>query len=754
MNIIDDLQTMPNDSWLDMPGEVRERLNAEWLSKSNMRRLLENVNFAFDSEDSNAAANYLFAGFLVKPELCLQLVQSQGVLRSSKRSYDTTFLRPAVKKLLGAVNHLSNDVFEYLKSIDNIYTVAECVISEYISIRAWLELHREEGVKVAIATLDLVFMKHLAGTRFSDKRQHNSRNPDFFDIEELASGLSTILAIHASEFGDLRSNVKISKFELFDDALLRILVGGANIAEFRSWEFEIDRQAYSLRELGSAGCFELRPPSLEYARAVELGFIETAIQRRNRAQKQITTDGRSILKFAADLSKNMEKAGQITFLRDPVKRYRFDLPCDVFEGLNQLPALEDELINLNLAAQDLLTPAQRLLDCELGNDLTFRDLFMFMRLAKVWWGVMATKLMPELAIDYQTVVQSLIPSVPDATLRQIASMAVGNAKAGSLIEMVSLDIHAHVDIQYKPIVPVEGHSWIPTSLLANANLYRNQLQVLRRRLYADGTEDPLSLMLDRTFSNLGYLPKLELKYDGGDVDVLVMIDGLLFALECKNSLLPSDSHELMTSWDYIQTATGQLDRFCERMQESSFRRIITEKTGFNIQSDTRIVTGIVMANRMFSGYRSGKHPVRGGYELVGFVEEGTTQLGEETRSLWQNEKFVGEDLRRFFEEDSTYLPRWNAMHSFSAEYQFGDVSVTTTRMFLNQGEAAENYGFTGAMQLFERQAMEMRNAFSQHSLASFYETGGDFPGPDAAQKKRRARKRKLGNVMKAKRKGP
>lgn len=153
-----------------------------------------------------------------------------------------------------------------------------------------------------------------------------------------------------------------------------------------------------------------------------------------------------------------------------------------------------------------------------------------------------------------------------------------------------------------------------------------------------------------------------------------------------------------------------------------------------------------MANRMYSGFRSGEHPVRGAYELIGFIDEGTTCLGEETRSSWLGDEFTGEDLRRFFDEDLTYRPRWEAMHSFKAEYRFEKANVVTTRMVLNQGEAAENFGFEGAAKMFEEQARSLRHVFSRHSIRSFYQSGGEFPNADADRRSRKARKRKLAKL--------
>jgi hypothetical protein len=713
---------------------LEEQLRGKAVSKKDLDLILERATEAIAGGKIDEATKYLFAGLSLSGGNFKDRIQRKGCLRSSRFSYDTDVLQHIVQRLCACNEHFDRGTVDYLASVCRLYDVAKCVRTEYLLIKEWLNTNREEGVKAAIVMLDLIFSKHFAGLRFEDKQSHRSTNPDFFSTEELAGGLSTVLSIYGNEIGSLKSNSQINNFRLLDDALSQILISGANIAEFRSWEIEIDRHGYSLQEIVPGKKYELKPPSMEYLRSVELGYIETNVQRRVRGQEQMERGGKSLLQLATQVSQAMDKAGLIPLVDDPIPRYRFNIPGKILAELTSLEPLEDEIINFNLAAQDLLTPADDLMEREIGPDLTFRDLFMFARFAKIWWGIIAAKLMPKFQGNYEVVIQSLLPTLSNDLLQQMVSAVLGEKKANTLINMFTLDIQDHVDIQYRPIVPLSEFVWVPTAVLAGANYYRNQLQNIRKRLYEDGTEDPLTLLLEKTFRDRGYFPVSGITYVGGEVDLLVLVDGILFAFECKNSLLPTDSHELMTSWDYIEKAKSQLDRFLNQMRDPVFRELIAKKLGTALPGNLRIATGIVMANRMFAGYRNGQHPVRGAYDLVGFIEEGEVCLGGQSRSLWKSDCFSGEDLVAYLLEDSTYLPKWKAMQSYFARYKIGDVEVRTPRFLLDQVNAASAFGFENAKELFETQAESLRQIVSKNSLAHFYSTAGEFPGRDVQSK--------------------
>jgi hypothetical protein len=86
---------------------------------------------------------------------------------------------------------------------------------------------------------------------------------------------------------------------------------------------------------------------------------------------------------------------------------------------------------------------------------------------------------------------------------------------------------------------------------------------------------------------------------------------------------------------------------------------------------------------MFLGLRISSFPVRGNYELEHFVNSATVEMGGEKVCFWQGKSLTSKDLLRFFEEDVTYKPQWDAMEQITSRFEFAECSVETPRFRLN-----------------------------------------------------------------------
>lgn len=62
-------------------------------------------------------------------------------------------------------------------------------------------------------------------------------------------------------------------------------------------------------------------------------------------------------------------------------------------------------------------------------------------------------------------------------------------------------------------------------------------------------------------------------------------------------------------------------------------------------------------------------------------------------SFWQGKALTSEDLRRFFEEDITYSPQWDAMEQIKSIFEFTECSVETLRFRMNHIVLAGCLGF-------------------------------------------------------------
>jgi hypothetical protein len=133
-------------------------------------------------------------------------------------------------------------------------------------------------------------------------------------------------------------------------------------------------------------------------------------------------------------------------------------------------------------------------------------------------------------------------------------------------------------------------------------------------------------------------------------------------------------------------------------QDAAFRNDVLAKASLPPVRDNKLLTGIIVANRMFAGLRVQGHPVRGSYELSNFITTGIVNWGDESKSLWKGEQLTAEDLRFYFDEDSTCRPFWENMERELVIHSFKRCTVEIGRYGLDILGLARCLGFSKAVE--------------------------------------------------------
>jgi hypothetical protein len=364
---------------------------------------------------------------------------------------------------------------------------------------------------------------------------------------------------------------------------------------------------------------------------------------------------------------------------------------------------KEEYNDLGNASDALFADGDELLSFEFAPHVSLWDLLKVQRLFNFMRFYLSHRVLGLRNSRPQVLLQSMVPAFTDSKLRQLLGFVVPEFKVSALIKFLSWDpgSDGHFDVQYQPIIRTEHEYLVPASVLGSSNSLRNSFQLCRKRLYPDGAHDPLSVALLNSFRDHTAYTRANVRYcwktESGELDVLALFDGRLFVVECKNSLLPTGPHELRTSYDYIQTAAEQLNRFSRVYGDPHYRDLLAKNLGWPITPSTRLVTCIVMSNRMFSGYRITKHAVRGAGEFTGFMSHGSLRLAledcSESHSFWKGDKLSGEDLEEFIDGDVTYKPRWHALEEYPLRYCFGTYAVDQVSYRMVALALARNLGF-------------------------------------------------------------
>lgn len=306
----------------------------------------------------------------------------------------------------------------------------------------------------------------------------------------------------------------------------------------------------------------------------------------------------------------------------------------------------------------------------------------------------------------------MIPSIPKKELFNIFRIytKLTDLEISAGVHFLSLRKGGILDIHYNPIVHIESleeHIAIPINIFAMASPIRNAFKVSGVRLYHDGQEDPIGNILEYELQGKGNWIAREKSFsiDGeeGDIDFAIQWDDILFIFECKNPLLPAGSRELKGSWEYILKAADQLDLINRLISDSKNHDYFKRRLGVENLRFNKIVTGIVMSNRMMMGLRYQGHTISGLYDLCSFIASGEMTIVGNVVNLWNNPKeFTSEDLRRFFEDRVSYLPYFETMNEVSHTLKIGEKKIYMKTFQQNLERLFERYGFIESLEEYRK----------------------------------------------------
>jgi hypothetical protein len=560
-----------------------------------------------------------------------------------------------------------------------------------------------------------------------------SDDPEFFSPEDLVEGFSFLLFKYVEAFGWPVRNSILNPRAARNGEYMTLLQTSALIRHFHEMEVMVEGLGYTLEKTNHHE-YKLNPPSREFERSLRYGFIQVQSQAALTFHELFDRDHLSLKEAVEKLGEPL-KSRFFKLVKEPIERFtcEFFVEGPVKKFLDDSRLFQEEAIFIYQSCRDLMTAPKDLLGFELTTGLTVQDLLRVQRFINYIRWHMADYLLPELSTRPGTVLQSLVRHLTRETFEALIGQVIGPDKVRPLLDLLvwSPGSSRVFDVQYQPVIQEANGYLVPLNVFGGSNLLRNLLQVTRRRLYEDGKNDPLPPGLNRVF-----LKRTPFAANGipfrrgkvaGEIDVLVLWENILFVFECKNSLLPVGPYELRTSYDYIRTAADQLDRFRQVFADTAARTEIAagleRRTGLKwpINSNTRLVTCIVMANRMFMGYRIGRNAGRGSFELAHFVEEGTHSMGDEEKCFWGGSTITAEDLRAFIEDDTVYRVMWDAMEEYDQVYKFGRLRVVCPSFRLWPRRLAELLGFretAAAIQELEVQEHEKKEqAEAQFKLA-------------------------------------
>ena len=613
----------------------------------------------------------------------LARMRNESLFRASSYGYDGDCL----KKIVGAALELSPDTsltpeqIQYLGSVRALLKLARPARQIHRSIIDRLKALKGPALKTLLALVNSSFSINWMGTSQADESE-----PLHLSATDLASAYSRLYMI-------ARDNLSIGeKAWLWTDdqaaspyewIYSSLLVDAHRLNELVDAEVLVDGLPYKAEATPTGALVSAINP--EFERSVRLGYIQSDLQLHLRlasSQHYLGGDQPKGASFQDALSVFIE-AGLLTCVlhkKEPIERFVIELPSSppliellCFNGsfLEEFPILHGALIDNFHPTGDI--------NLQVSKSLLIMDLFKAQRLFNLIDTLFRKKLETvDEAVKRRILgLRSTVMVMPRQDLEQMLQIVMSAEKSKELISLLSLPTKQsaegakmYIDLQYRPFVhslnPKGDFIAIPPAIVGKSNLVRSVMHASQIKKKIAAADDPMQVAVAAALRTAGFLVRESFTYNingNRETDIFCYRDGVLFVIECKNAYHPCSPHELRNSYDLILTAEEQLGIRAQWLAEVGNQVLLFKALGWEVTLPVQVRTCVVTANRAFSGYRCGDHPVRQAHELInvlirGYVGRGP---GKPPSRFWHSEKFEVSDLLDYLDGKSVLQTQHAAM---------------------------------------------------------------------------------------------
>ncbi|KPG96535.1 hypothetical protein CQ009_29045 [Pseudomonas sp. MYb2] len=625
---------------------------------------------------------------IYSPDKSMAEMRSAGAFRCSKYKFKTSVAQAVVKDLIafGEVLKLDFELKGYLDSVSSLLAFGSKVRQIHAGVVEVVKGRRKFVVKTLLANLEILF-----ATRMPDfNKTLSSDDVEHYSNEDLAEAFSYILRLHRDEFG-----VRNEYFQHVDESAVStqlywgLLIDAAKICNYKEAELLLD--GFPFKAVRRAGDLVVASIDPRVEKSIRLGYIQTIQQmliRRKGLEEYVFNERNenrpaSIKKFAEEFyDAGKEK---IIFVNPlPLPRYvlGFVMDPELFKPFSTDGLFEEEieaLVQLGIENYDYGS----LKDVDIRDGITALDIMKVQRLFRFFSVIYQRAIADHVASDKYTIaLRSVLPTFSESLLEQIVQMVLPGRDSKKALSLISLELSSadHIDIQYTPLIKLNGHYIVAPALVANSNLARNIFCGQKIKHPFPGDIDPMQNMLFQALESQGFSVVQELKINFQkreiETDIVAFKDGKLFLIECKNPYHPCNVHEMRNSFDHVSYGARQLSIRKEWLGSVEEQKRLFAAAKFKYESVDQIYTCVAVANRVFNGCEVGGHPVRQGHELINMISSGVVNIAGVTRRVWEGLEFKVEDLISYLNGDTTVKDCMASFVDIEVSYDLKGQSLT------------------------------------------------------------------------------
>lgn len=661
-------------------------------SKSRDKLLDESVDILIDSikeERIRSAIGFsrfiLYGGF----KNPINTIRKKGAFRTSKYNYKAKVLRFLISDIF-FINLTSNEDLEYIVNVSNVIELSteikilRCEIISFIKSNPYF-------LKTALAIADMVYYD----TNNYDMSDEMSITDSLFyrNKETILSSISFSLSLYKEACVNTRGGTAFLTDEKYsNNVYMEYFYNAYLIQIFNDIEIKIDFFKYSARK--SNGNIIIENHAFEtalrrsYARS-DLRWLSIAASAMK--SETITKKIKMFSEFLSEFfSANDKSDDNIVYelKNSPVKRIVLKMPylqyghkCNIYS--HDRLFLEEAVMIETLSLENY---NDEFLNIKLHKSFTAFDIIKIQR----YFGYISNAfnyayndLLLQETLDVDLIRRrSILPSCNiqqlAITLNSICNHPIDECR--EFIEMISFDLsqgNDYVDIQYNPILNIDGEIIFPPTILHKSNLIRSIAFMKKINLSTFNKKDHMIEAIKQALVGKGFHVKIDFKYGSDEIDVIAFLDGVLFIFECKNPYHPVSDFELRNTYSHLEKGFSQIEKFKKILGDTnSFKQLLT-KASIAPSDVNDIHYGVINANRVLSGLVNNNVKTFHANELINFIETGEIISHGNKTNVWEKNGFDVSDLvgyikgNNVFYNDLDKLKR-NVYH----EYKFKSKKLT------------------------------------------------------------------------------
>lgn len=667
--------------WVDRSKDLRI---SEGLSRRGWRDAVKEVGEHLRRNRRGEATALVLAHAFVDGNTLVGELRSAGVLRASRYQFRAAGPQELVLTLLSLKQALKFSAVsvEYLHSLMALYELA----AEARKLRDALVRRLKARSGRALKSF-LVMANQVFATPWENNPHLPSNDLHHYSAEDISDAVSRLLIIHRESIGMRRADWQYTDPQAINplnSTYGQDLLDALRLNELMKAETLLDGLPYRAICHSDGVAIESIDPNLE--RSVRLGYVQMDLQvrvRRQMMEQAWAQSGSTPLSFDSVCDQVKEGLLHLVVRKPkPLPRIAFHIPNDpnFFEFTAADRYFKEDLLSLvQLSVLDYDDPTPE--PFEIASGITSIDLFKVNRLFRLISYAMQLGLE---AIDDAKerellTLNSVIPFISREDFITTLKGVLPGDKAERAFELLRFDeTRDFADLQYMPFVVVEGGVLVAPALVASSNLVRNV--TIANRLNKDRIKgrDPMQVAVVDALQSAGFLvaENVGLSGDDHDVDVLAYRDGVLYAFECKNAYHPCNAHEMRNSYDYIEYAGQQLTLRRKWLDDPANRAKLFSRLGWHAATKPQIATGILIANRVFTGVSINGHPVRQAHEFINVVSRGFIRASDGSEFIfWDGDAVATSDIDRYLGNHGLLADHFAAMSEFNYDYLVGSKTL-------------------------------------------------------------------------------